>query len=103
MMSRPAVRAWFVAVVVAALVAVPRAARVQHPPDSARRDSLPAVLIGRVIDSLGNGLAGAEITLHKTESIRAITGDSGEFRIAGVPAGTSVFNVRRLGYQAASF
>lgn len=98
-MSRPAVRAWFVA----ALVAVPRAARAQQPPDSARRDSLPAVLIGRVIDSLGNGLAGAEITLHKTESIRAITGDSGEFRIAGVPAGTSVFNVRRLGFEAASF
>jgi hypothetical protein len=81
---------------------VPRSARTQAP-DSTRRDSLPAVLIGRVIDSLGNGLSGAEITLHKTESIRAITGDSGEFRIAGVPAGTSVFNVRRLGFQAASF
>jgi len=103
MMSRPAVRAWFAATVVAALVAAPRATRAQQPPDSARRDSLPAVLIGRVIDSLGNGLAGAEITLHKLESIRAITGDSGEFRIAGVPAGTSVFNVRRLGFEAASF
>jgi hypothetical protein len=102
MMSRPAVRAWLAATLVAALVAVPRAARAQQP-DSTRRDSLPAVLIGRVIDSLGNGLAGAEITLHKTESIRAVTGDSGEFRIAGVPAGTSVFNVRRLGFEAASF
>src|SRR5262249_10800163 len=43
------------------------------------------------------------ITLFHAEQIRAITGDSGEFRIAGIPSGTAVFNVRRLGFEAASF
>jgi Carboxypeptidase regulatory-like domain/TonB-dependent Receptor Plug Domain len=72
-------------------------------PDSTRRDSLPAVLLGRVTDSAGVGLMGAEITLFKSESVRAITGDSGQFRLAGLAAGTSVFNVRRIGFEPASF
>jgi len=102
MMNRHAVRAWIIVSLVVTDIAVARTLRAQQP-DSTRRDSVPAVLIGRVIDSAGNGLSGAEITLHKSESVRAITGDSGEFRIAGVPPGTSVFNVRRLGFEAASF
>lgn len=88
------------------LVAVCAAVQVgfaQSPPDSARRDSLPAILIGHVVDSTGAGLAGAEITLLKSDKIRTITGDSGAFRIAGLPPGTDVFNVRRIGYQSASF
>ena len=36
-------------------------------------------------------------------TVHAVTGDSGEFRVTGIPAGTSVFNVRRLGFEAASF
>ena len=32
-----------------------------------------------------------------------ITGDSGEFRIFGLPPGTVVFNVRRIGFESASF
>lgn len=88
---------------VAACVAV-RAARAQQSlADSARRDSLPATLIGHVVDSTGAGLAGAEITLVKSDKFRTITGDSGVFRIAGLPAGTDVFNVRRIGYESASF
>jgi hypothetical protein len=75
----------------------------QAAADSARRDSLPATLIGRVVDSTGVGLSGAEITLVKSEKYRTITGDSGAFRIAGLPAGTDVFNVRRIGYESASF
>ena len=102
MVSRPAVRAWSTATVAALLVAVSMVTRAQQP-DSARRDSLPAILIGRVVDSLDTPLAGAEITLYKSESIRTVTGDSGEFRLTGLPAGTNVFNVRRLGYQPASF
>ena len=89
------------------LVAVCAAVRVvvaQQPlADTARRDSLPAVLIGHVVDSTGVGLAGAEITLVKSDRFRTITGDSGVFRIAGLPAGTDVFNVRRIGYESASF
>ncbi len=71
--------------------------------DSTRRDSVPATLIGHVIDSTGTGVAGAEITLNKSDKVHAITGDSGEFRIAGLPPGTSVFNVRRIGFESASF
>src|SRR5262245_40698768 len=71
--------------------------------DSTRRDSTPAVLIGRVTDSTGMGLVGAEITLFHAERIRAITGDSGQFRLVGLAPGTSVFNVRRIGFEPASF
>ena len=87
--------------------------RAQQPPppppgpasaaDAAHRDSLPAVLIGRVTDSAGVGLAGAEITLMHSDKLRSITSDSGQFRIAGLPAGANVFNVRRLGFEPASF
>jgi len=71
--------------------------------DSTRRDSLPAVLLGRVTDSAGVGLPGAELTLFHSDKVHSITGDSGEFRIAGLPPGTNVFNVRRLGFEPASF
>lgn len=87
-----------------AFCAVVHVVGAQRPPsDSARRDSLPAVLIGHVVDSTGEGLSGAEITLVKSDKFRTITGDSGAFRIAGLPAGTDVFNVRRIGYESASF
>jgi Carboxypeptidase regulatory-like domain/TonB-dependent Receptor Plug Domain len=104
MVSRPAVRAWSTAFLslLLGVAAASHATRAQQP-DSARRDSLPATLIGRVTDTLGAPLNGAEITLFKSESIRAISGDSGEFRLTGLPPGTNVFNVRRLGYQPASF
>src|SRR5579871_4739562 len=71
--------------------------------DSTRRDSLPATLVGHVVDSMGVGVPGAEITLNKSDKVHAISGDSGEFRIAGVPPGTVTFNVRRIGFEAASF
>jgi len=90
-------------VIVACVIASGRLGAQLAPSDSARRDSLPATLIGHVIDSTGIGLPGAEITLNKSDKIHAITGDSGEFRIAGIPPGTVVFNVRRIGFDAASF
>jgi hypothetical protein len=72
-------------------------------PDSTLRDSTPAVLVGRVVDGGGAGLPGAEITMMKSGRVHAISGDSGDFRIAGLPPGTVVFNVRRIGFEAASF
>jgi hypothetical protein len=97
--------------VIAALLCASALAGQQPPPvpipipvaESTNRDSLPAVLTGRVIDSTGEGLANAEITLNHGDRIYAITGDSGAFRITGLPPGTNVFNVRRIGYEAASF
>ena len=78
----------------------------QQQADSAHRapsQERPATLIGHVTDSLGLGLPGAEITAAKLDQIRVVTGDSGEFRINDIPAGTVVFNVRRIGYEAATF
>jgi hypothetical protein len=77
-----------------------------QPPalDSAHHDTLAvAILIGRVVDSTGQGLSGAEITLLHSERIHSITGDSGAFRITGLQPGTLVFNVRRIGFEAATF
>ena len=102
MTSRQAVLA--LCVVASAVTATfPAGAAGAQQPDSARRDTLPATLIGRVTDSAGVGLVGAEITLFHAEQVRAIAGDSGQFRLAGLTPGTSVFNVRRLGFEPASF
>jgi hypothetical protein len=91
---------WYLAVAISATGGL----RAQQPlADSTRRDSVPAVLVGRVTDSAGVGLPGAELTLFHSDKVHSITGDSGEFRITGLPAGTNVFNVRRLGFEPASF
>lgn len=87
------------------LAAAPLAGRgaAAQQPDSVRRDSLPAILIGRVIDSAGVAIAGAEISLLRNDKVRTITDDSGAFRLNGVPSGSNIFAVRRIGYQAATF
>jgi hypothetical protein len=96
------------AVLVCRLVAVCAATsvlRAQQPADSVHRDSAPlapAILIGRVTDSLGAGLVGAEITLLHSDRVHAITSDSGDFRLTGLEPGTLVFNVRRIGFEAAN-
>jgi hypothetical protein len=95
-------RLWLVPACAAGLRAQ-QPAPVQQARDSVARDTTPATLIGRVVDSAGVGLTGAEIMLLKSDRPRAITGDSGDFRMAGLPPGTVVFNVRRIGYEAASF
>jgi hypothetical protein len=86
-----------------AAVVTPLRAQLTPVSDTTRRDSIPATLIGHVVDSAGVGLPGAEITLNKSDKVHAITGDSGEFRIAGLPPGAVVFNVRRIGFESASF
>ena len=98
MTLRRAVWGHFVVVCAAARFAVAQ----QPTADSARRET-PATLIGHVTDSTGVGLAGAEISVSKFDQFRTVSGDSGEFRMAGLPPGTLVFNVRRLGFEAATF
>lgn len=93
---------WHVVAAACVVATAPLPAQL-NPSDSLRRDSIPAILIGHVIDSTGIGLPGAEITVNKSDKVRAITGDSGEFRITGLTPGTIVFNVRRIGFEAASF
>lgn len=104
MAIRPVGLTWYLAALVAVCITATHASRAQQPlADSTRRDSLPAVLMGRVTDSAGVGLPGAELTLFHSDKVHSITGDSGEFRITGLPPGTNVFNVRRLGFEPASF
>ncbi|HEY4305558.1 MAG TPA: carboxypeptidase regulatory-like domain-containing protein [Gemmatimonadaceae bacterium] len=96
-------RLWLLGVLATRLGAQQPAPVQQQSKDSLVRDSTPATLVGHVVDSTGAGLTGAEIMMLRSDRVRAITGDSGEFRIAGLPPGTVVFNVRRIGYEAASF
>lgn len=96
------VMAWQLVAVCAATSVV----RAQQPADSVHHDAsvlAPAVLIGRVTDTVGVGLVGAEITLLHSDRVHAITTDSGDFRLTGLEPGTLVFNVRRIGYEAATF
>ena len=92
-----------------AVCTVTTVARAQQPPtptDSLHREAValaPAILIGRVTDTIGVGLVGAEITLLHSDRVHAITTDSGDFRLTGLEPGTLVFNVRRIGFEAASF
>jgi hypothetical protein len=90
-------------VALALAAAAPLRAQIPAGSTTPARDSLPAVLIGRVVDSLGNGVVGADISVFRLDSIRTISVDSGAFRLGGIPAGTIVFNVRRIGYEPASF
>jgi hypothetical protein len=93
----------FVTTLLFASATVSAQAQASPRKDTADAPVVAAMLVGYVTDTSGVPLAGAEISLFHTEAIRAITGDSGEFRIRGLPPGTNVFNVRRLGFEAASF
>lgn len=95
-------RLWLFAAVATRLSAQSPAA-IQQSKDTTARDSTVAILVGKVVDSAGGGLNGAEITLLRSDRAHTISGDSGEFRMTGLPAGTVVFNVRRIGYEAATF
>jgi hypothetical protein len=87
----------------AALQAKPQASP-QATTDSSRPAApRPAILVGHVTDSAGVGVPGAEISLLATGRVQGITGDSGEFRLPGLPSGTVVFSVRRIGFEAATF
>jgi carboxypeptidase family protein/TonB-dependent receptor-like protein len=66
--------------------------------------SAPAAkLFGTVTDTSGTRLSRAEVWLVAMSTLRAITNDSGEFELAGLPAGSVTLAVRRLGYESATF
>jgi len=71
--------------------------------DSARTPpATPSRVFGHVTDSLGTRLVGAEVSVLQTD-LRLVTDDSGAFDMRGIPPGVTVFSVRRLGYEAATF
>lgn len=62
-----------------------------------------ARLLGTVTDTSGVRLSRAEVWLLSSSTLRAVTNDSGEFDLVGLPAGAITLAVRRLGYEAATF
>jgi TonB family protein len=56
------------------------------------------VIAGNVRDSLGQAIAGAEISVQNTQ-VRTRTDQRGAFRLAYVPSGTSTVQARRLGFR----
>jgi hypothetical protein len=66
-------------------------ARAQTPP--------PAQLRGSVATPTGVPVSGAEITVIG-DSLSALTDSTGRFVLGGIPPGTHVVRVRRIGYRA---
>src|ERR1044071_3222073 len=60
-------------------------------------------LIGVVVDSAVTPIAGAEVALLGSMTLRTVTNDSGQFRLTGLPSGSVVLSVRRLGFESATF
>lgn len=95
-------RAAAVGVAAGAAVLIARPMRAQR----AQGASVPpatAKLVGTVTDTSGLRLSRAEVWLIAVSTLRAITNDSGQFELAGLPAGAITLGVRRLGYESATF
>jgi TonB family protein len=58
----------------------------------------PAVVVGRVTAETGMALMGADVAVEGTQ-LRTTTDDRGEFRLPGVPAGSTQVRARRLGFR----
>lgn len=57
----------------------------------------PATLVGRVVNAAGSPVKGARIDVQGTAAA-ALTSESGEFAISGLPSGTQVLVARQLGF-----
>jgi hypothetical protein len=70
-------------------------------PTTAQSDSTQkgrAILRGRVVNSKGQGLSGARVSVDDREPL-AITDDDGRFALSHLPSGTRLLNVRRIGFE----
>ncbi len=84
------------AISAAVVLVASRAAAGQLPPAPASPDA-PGVLAGIVTDSVGVGIAGANLTVLATTA-QAYSDSTGRFRIAGAPAGPHTLVARRIGF-----
>lgn len=86
-------RLWRILLVLAVFVASSRYIEAQTP---------HATIVGAVHDSLGAGIADAEVILTGAAPARvARTGPIGDFVLPEVPAGTAKLTIRRLGFRPA--
>lgn len=69
---------------------------------AAAQDPLPVGVVSvSVRDSLGESIAGAELTVDGT-NVHGVTDERGEIRFTAVRGGPATVHVRRLGFQPAS-
>lgn len=61
-------------------------------------DAQAALVVGIVADSAGAPIVGAEVRVQGTAA-STVTGDRGDFRIAGLRAGAVMIKARRLGFR----
>lgn len=59
-----------------------------------------AVLMGRIIDVAGRPLSQAQVTIEGGNGV-ALTSDDGAFRLDGLPSGTTIASVRKIGFAPA--
>jgi hypothetical protein len=57
-----------------------------------------AVLRGRVVNTKGEGVSGARVSVDDRDAI-AISGDSGQFVLSSLPSGTRLLTARRIGFE----
>jgi TonB-dependent receptor len=65
-------------------------------PGTAHSQSDSGTVTGQVLDSAGNPLSGAEVTVVGT-TLSAVTGENGSYRIVAVPAGMQTLEFNYLG------
>jgi hypothetical protein len=99
---RPTWRTVALAIATGAAVGAMGSARAQIA-QPASPPSATAKLLGTVTDTSGARLSRAEVWLLGSSTLRAIANDSGEFELAGLPAGAVTLGIRRLGYESATF
>lgn len=71
------------------------------PPRPGGAQDTTAVVTGRVVDSAGTALAGAEVFVREP-AMRVRVDSAGHFRLAPLPAGERLVTARRLGYRSAT-
>jgi hypothetical protein len=66
---------------------------------TAKPDKVPSALVGFVVDTAGNGIEGAEVTVPELKR-RTFTRYDGSFRIDSVRKGVFQMRARKIGYAA---
>jgi TonB-dependent receptor len=66
-------------------------------PGAAQAQSDSGVVAGQVVDSSGNPLSGAEVSIVGT-TLSTVTGEQGSYRMRAVPVGTQTLEFSYLGY-----
>jgi TonB-linked SusC/RagA family outer membrane protein len=98
----PARRAGVVRASLLAALAVGAPIAARPATAGAQQPAAAGVIAGRVVERNGAPVVGAQVFVVGSTPRGAATAEDGTFRIGGVPVGTAVVRVRRLGFASAS-